>query len=103
MYDGQHYSLKLDQRPARTKECDSYSFTGTKIFSLILTPVKPTGKPVTLQADKAIPKNRNCPLAYSVAHVYRAGSMIVVFIRYTSGPGFEGNNISYLAVGGKLP
>lgn len=103
MHGGQVYDLRLVQRPARTKECDSFDLKSTKIFSLTLTPESPEGKPIILQADKTIPKSRNCPLNYSIAHVYRSGKMLVVFIRFTSGPGFEGSNISYLAVGGKLP
>lgn len=54
-----------------------------------------------LQEDTALPKSRGCAGTYEVARVTRQGDSLVVIVSYTT-PGFEGANLSYMAVSTKI-
>lgn len=57
---------------------------------------------VVLQEDTRQPKSRSCSHRYSVSKVIVNGDSIVVILSYMT-PGFEGQNISHMAVSGQLP
>jgi len=60
-----------------------------------------SGTVQVLQQDKRLPKSRAYPLSYQVRRVTSCKDGIVVIVSYTS-PGFEGPNLSYMAISGKF-
>lgn len=57
--------------------------------------------PIILQEDSVLPENRGCPYSYRIQDVYLRGGYIVVFLNM-SVPGFEGGDMRFLAVTGKI-
>ena len=64
--------------------------------------------PFVLQQDKVLPESRGCPFGYRIQDVYifhgkdtPPGGYIVVFLNM-SVPGFEGGDMRFLAVTGRI-
>jgi predicted secreted protein len=59
-------------------------------------------KNVTLQKDKGVPGWRACVIEYRVHSVYLHAGRIAVMLE-VSKPGYEGADVRFMAVTGKLP
>lgn len=93
------YAVRLAKQPA---DAECYGMGSAKIFTLTVENEANKAKTV-LQEDKKVPKSRGCPLDYRIAYVYvdKQNQIIVLLNMFT--PGFEGQDMRYLAVTGKLP
>ncbi|MDM8546507.1 DUF2259 domain-containing protein [Candidatus Venteria ishoeyi] len=93
------YALTLKQK---TLKQDCYGFGKAKIFTLRVAPAGTEEQAQVLQEDRILPKSRDCPLSYKIADVYLyKEKSLVVFINMFY-PGFEGQDMRYLAVTGTL-
>lgn len=104
MYQRGNYELNLKQTITDVKDCEAFGMDILKL-ELSLTN-KEDGMKVFLQKDESLPKSRGCVVDYRIQDVYiyeRAANKynIAVFLN-TFTPGFEGPDMRYMAVGGKL-
>jgi len=93
------YTLRLSQERIES-DCD-YMGRQPQIFTLILE--SSGNPPLTLQQDTALPESRGCALGYRIHDVimhresFDGPASLVVLLAYSL-PGFEGDDIRYLAV-----
>ncbi len=98
-YHRGEYELLLNPIPIKTKDCDVYE-QDTYLLDLKLID-REEDKTSVLQKDTDLPASRGCALSYRIQDVYLYKDTITVFLNvYT--PGFEGPDMRYLAVAGKL-
>ena len=98
--DGKAYTLELKESaaPAATNDCRAYSPFPAALLELKLSS---GGASQVLQKDFRLPNTRKCVYSYGVARIYRYRSSVAVFLR-TLSPGFEGPNLGWMVVTGKL-
>jgi predicted secreted protein len=99
------YDLSLDQQAFPEGEDRCYGFGTPALMSLTL---EGGSLSHTLTADTGLPESRGCPLDYGIVRVLAPdiafnGPQRLVVILAMSTPGFEGRDISYLAVGAAVP
>ncbi|MEQ9812956.1 MAG: DUF2259 domain-containing protein [Azospirillaceae bacterium] len=93
------YTIRLTQDQI-DNDCD-YMDRQPRIFSLILE--SSSNPPLTLQEDTGLPESRGCALGYRIHDVimhretFDGPASLVVLLAYSL-PGFEGDDIRYLAV-----
>jgi predicted secreted protein len=97
--DGKYYELTLKPSAFKTERCgeDAYKFD----LTLADRTSSETIPLQILQSDKTIPESRFCPFGYRIERVYFYGDKIAVFLNYFY-YGFEGPDLRYLVVTGKL-
>lgn len=79
--------------------CDDF---GSRVkLELAVTNIRSDEKNV-LQKDQKVPASRGCPLSYRIADVYVYQTSIIVFLNVMT-PGWEGRNMRYMCITGKLP
>lgn len=100
LYKHGEYELTLNEQDAAQKDCAEYSDYEAKKLELFLKNIE-TGQQKVLQSDLVLPKSRNCAYSYRIEQVTLYQDYIVVFLNVFS-PGFEGPNMRYIAVTGKL-
>lgn len=105
---GNAYRLRLQERAASAAPC-GMGPTQPNIFTLRVRS-ETTGAARTLQRDTRLPKSRGCALGYGIASVWlwfsdtnRQGPAKIVVMLHVKAAGFEGHDIRYMAVSGKLP
>lgn len=93
------YELSLKSVLTKSKDCDIFE---QEIFKIELS-LKDTeaGTMKILQKDADLPKSRGCALSYSIQDVYLYREYIAVFLNVLT-PGFEGPDMRYMAVSGKM-
>lgn len=95
----QDHTLRLSQRQV-SSDCD-YQNRSPRIFTLVLE--ADGAPPRTLQADSQLPESRGCALGYRIHDVilhrpsFDDPAALVVIIAYSL-PGFEGDDVRFLAV-----
>jgi predicted secreted protein len=104
MYRRGDYELTLKPILTKTKDCEAY---GYDIFKLELS-LKNNEAETTrfLQKDAELPKSRGCVIEYRIQDVYLYEKAldennIAIFINVFT-PGFEGPDMRYMVVSGKL-
>lgn len=101
MYRRGDYDLVLKSVKADKKGCD-YLDEDQKTFMLELSVYDAEQqKTIMLQKDSSLPASRGCPLNYAIQHVYLYEGSIAVFLN-TYHVGFEGPDMRYMVVTGKL-
>lgn len=105
---GNAYLLRIRERAASAAPC-GMGPTQPNIFTLRVTS-ETTGAARVLQRDARLPKSRGCALGYGIAGVWlwfsdtnRQGPAKIVVIMHVKAAGFEGHDIRFMAVSGKLP
>lgn len=95
-----HTPYQVDlQETAEAGRCEDLG--KRQLLTLTLTQME-TKQAKILQKDQKIPKSRDCPLGYRIQDVYvYQEKFIVVFLNLLT-PGFEGQNMRYLAITGNL-
>ncbi|OVE76480.1 hypothetical protein BVX98_05740 [bacterium F11] len=106
------FELILDQGEGDCKSIDlklrkSRGFSTLSVTSKKgnIDDLKTHGSPIeiTLQKDSKVPTSRGCPFYYRVSDVYLfKKKYIAVFLQYFQS-GYEGSNIRYMVVTGKIP
>lgn len=94
------YELTLNAVKVSEKKCSDYTEQGTYMFEIKLTN-KDDNSNKFLQKDTSLPESRGCPLSYRLQNVYLYKGSIAVFVNVFT-QGFEGPDMRYLAVTGKL-
>jgi len=100
MYRRGDYTLKLT--PTETppsKDCDGHGYPILKLELTLRN--NETNETKILQKDNDIPKSRGCVVLYRVQDVFVYERNVLVFISVFT-PGFEGPDMSYIVVTGKL-
>lgn len=98
-YQKGDYELSLKSVPAKMKDCDIFE---QEIFKLELSlKDNESGATKILQKDADLPKSRGCALSYSIQNVYVYADYIAVFLNVLT-PGFEGADMRYMVVSGKM-
>jgi len=92
------YKLTLEET---TGEAECFGLGQAKQFTLTVMN-EYHQKPQILQADKAIPKSRGCPLGYRIQEVYVHNNQHLVVFLNVFKPGFEGQNMRFMAVSAAL-
>ncbi len=93
------YQMTLDSMLTKTKECEIYGFDTFKM-DLSLTD-KESNAVSVLQKDAELPKARGCAMNYRIQDVFVNGKYIAVFLNMNL-PGFEGPDMRFLAISGKI-
>jgi len=96
--DVDQYELTLNER---NTEQTCAGVAPAKILSLTLKN-QHSGRSVTLQNDARLPTSRGCVIRYRIQDVYTYEDHVAVFINLFS-PGFEGENMRFMVITGKLP
>jgi len=98
--DGKDYTLELTERPAPpiTDDCREYAQFPAALLELKLSSGATSR---VIQKDVRLPNTRKCVYSYGIARIYRYRSSVAVFLR-TLSPGFEGPNLGWMVVTGKL-
>ena len=99
MYQRGDYSLKLTPTEAKSKECEAYEMPVLKFELTLLN--NETQKNTILQKDDALPKSRGCAIRYRAQDVFLYEGNVAVFISVFT-PGFEGPDMRFMVVTGKL-
>lgn len=99
MYKRGDYTLKLTPSEVTTKDCEGFGFPTFK-FELSLRDNE-AKKTIVLQKDNDLPKGRGCALGYRIQDIFLYERNLVVFISVYK-PGFEGPDMDFMAVAGKL-
>lgn len=98
------FKIKNNSYILTLKETDTdkncYDLGFERLIELKLKNQK-TKKVALLQKDKKVPKSRECALGYRIHYVYVYDKYITVFLNVYR-PGFEGANMRYMVVTGKL-
>lgn len=94
------FELLLKPIPIKTKECEPYEMD-TFIFEMSLKDNVENVFNKTLQKDTTLPKSRGCAQSYRIQDVYLYKEFIAVLINVFT-PGFEGPDMRFMAVSGKL-
>lgn len=99
MYRSGDYELSLKPILTKSKDCEIYGFDTYK-FELTL---KDNENKLSrfLQKDAELPKSRGCALGYAIQDVYIFEDNLVTFLNVFK-PGFEGPDMRFMAVSGKL-
>ncbi len=104
---GPAYALTLTERDASAAPCGMAPQT-PKVFTLRAK--SDDGAETVLQNDTALPKSRGCALSYAINGVWmwfanenRRGRANIVVLLHILAAGFEGPDVRYMAVSGKLP
>lgn len=93
------YEIALKPVKTKVKDCEAYE-QDTFMLELMLTD-QSTDTSRFLQKDTALPVARGCALSYSLQNVYLYKGLLAVLIQvYTQG--FEGPDMRYMVVTGKL-
>ena len=93
----EEYELTLDEK--EDGACDD--FGPRKKLELFIANLA-NGEKHLLQRDKRIPTSRGCPLGYRIADVYVHRTNVIVFVNVMT-PGWEGRNMRFMCIVGKLP
>ena len=97
------YGLTLNELEVATGD-DVYGFGPPKMLELVLS-TPGTDDIIVLQRDTKLPKRRSSVLSYRISDVYiyhyADQQYIAVFINYSM-PGFEGPDMRFMVVTGKL-
>ena len=99
MYQRGDFELALAQTPIKTKDCEVFE-DETKSLELKLTN-KEEGTSRFLQKDATLPNGRGCATDYRMQDVYLYKDFIAVFVGVFT-RGFEGPDMRFMAVTGKL-
>lgn len=99
MYKRGDYTLKLTPSEVTTKECEGFGFPTFKLELLLRN--NETKKTTILQKDNDLPKSRGCALGYRIQEIFLYERNLVVFIGVYK-PGFEGPDMGFMVVTGKL-
>ena len=104
---GPAYALTLTERDAAAAPCGMAS-QRPKIFALRVK--SDDGAETVLQNDTALPRSRGCALSYAINGVWmwfanenRRGRANIVVLLHILAAGFEGPDVRYIAVSGKMP
>lgn len=98
-YQKGDYELSLKSVPAKMKDCDIFE---QEIFKFELTlKDNESNEMKILQKDADLPKSRGCALSYSIQNVYIYADALAVFLNVLT-PGFEGADMRYMVVSGKM-
>lgn len=93
------YQLSLDSILTKTKECEDFGF---ETYKLELSLKNNENNAVSsLQKDAALPKSRGCAMSYRIQDVFLYDKYIAVILNMNT-PGFEGPDMRFLTVAGKL-
>jgi predicted secreted protein len=93
------YEITLKPVKTKVKDCEAYE-QDTFMLELMLTD-QSTDTSRLLQKDTSLPAARGCALSYSLQNVYLYKGLLTVLIQvYTQG--FEGPDMRYMVVTGKL-
>lgn len=99
LYRRGHYELSLTKKPIKTKGCEIFE-EDPKLLELGIRDLDAdTFK--FLQKDTSLPETRGCANDYRIRDVYINKGFVVVFIGVFT-QGFEGPDMRYMAVTGKL-
>lgn len=99
MYRRGDFELALTQTPVKTKDCEVFE-DETKLLELKLANNEDdTSK--FLQKDTVLPESRGCAMDYRLQDVYLYKDLIAVFVGVFT-RGFEGPDMRFMAVTGKL-
>lgn len=99
MYRRGDLELVLKETPIKTKDCEVYELETNLLELTLVNNEDDTRK--TLQKDTTLPTGRGCALNYELQDVYLYENFIATFVRYFT-PGFEGPDMRFMAVTGKL-
>lgn len=99
MYHRGDYELMITQTPIKTKDCEVFE-DETKMLELKLTN-KEEDTIKFLQKDTTLPSSRGCAMDYRIQDVYLYKDFIAIFIGVFT-RGFEGPDMRFMAVTGKL-
>lgn len=99
MYRRGDYELSLGQTTIKTKDCEVFE-DETKLLELKLTNNEDDTSRF-LQKDATLPNSRGCAMDYRVQAVYLYKELIAVFVGVFT-RGFEGPDMRFMAVTGKL-
>lgn len=99
MYQRGDFELALAQTPIKTKDCEVLE-DETKVIELKLTN-KAEDTSRFLQKDATLPNGRGCATDYRMQDVYLYKGLIAVFVGVFT-RGFEGPDMRFMAVTGKL-
>lgn len=99
MYQRGDYELWLTQTPIKTNECEPFEME-TNMLELKLTN-KEDDASKFLQKDTTLPSSRGCALYYRLQDVYLYKDSVAVFVGVFT-QGFEGPDMRFMAVTGKL-
>ncbi len=99
MFHRGDYEMSLTKRPIKTKECEAFG-DDTRLLELGLRDLDAdTFK--FLQKDSSLPESRGCPIDYRLQNIYLYKGFIAVFVGVFN-TGFEGPDMRFMAVTGKL-
>ena len=98
-YRSGYHQLTLNKIKTVTKNCETYELDNFLIDLSLKDVDADTSR--TLQKDSSLPDSRYCPIGYRIQDVYLYKGNISVFLNVFQ-PGFEGPDMRYLAVSGKL-
>jgi len=99
MYRRGDHELSLSQKPIRPKACELYEEDAMLLELSLKNRENDSFK--FLQKDLTLPAARGCAIDYRIQDVYLYKGSIVVFIGVFT-RGFEGPDMRYMAVTGKL-
>jgi predicted secreted protein len=99
MYRRGDFELSLKQIPVKTKDCVDFE-DDTKMLELKLTNIDDDSSKF-LQKDATLPSGRGCALDYRIQDVYLYKDVIAVFVGFLT-RGFEGPDMRFMAISGKL-
>lgn len=101
MYRSGDYDLTLKSVATKSKDC-AYAQDDHKVFMLDLSLYdREKNQKIVLQKDSTLPASRGCPINYAIQHVYLYEDYVAVFLN-TYHMGFEGPDMRYMAVTGKI-
>lgn len=101
MYRSGDYDLKLKSVKTKPKGCE-YAEDDYDVLMLDLSLFdREKDKTISLQKDSTLPPSRGCPINYAIQHVYLYEDYIAVFLN-TYNKGFEGPDMRYMVVTGKI-
>lgn len=92
------YELRLEEADAGQ---DCAGLGSAKLMTLRVKNIH-SGQAKILQQDKRLPASRGCVMRYRIQEVYVYQNQVAVFVNLFS-PGFEGENLRFMAVTGTLP
>ncbi len=99
MYRRGDYELTLKATTVKAKDCEAFE-DETKMFELQLAN-KEDDKVKFLQKDTTLPASRGCAIDYRLQDVYLYKDFVAVFVGVFT-RGFEGPDMRFIAVTGKL-
>jgi predicted secreted protein len=101
MYRSGDYDLTLKSVATKSKDC-AYAQEDYKVFMLDLSIYDhERDRKIVLQKDSTLPTSRGCPINYAIQHVYLYEDYVAVFLN-SYHAGFEGPDMRYMAVTGKI-